>query len=102
MTAAVSSRVLGAYKELLSLIKRLPRDQQSQALIEARHKIRTHAAEKDAARQLELFKDLCAKISYLRVVTPRTPGVTSSIGAGHYVLRDGELVPGTGASTGSR
>lgn len=94
--------VLRAYRELLSLIKRLPESQKSQAWQEARQTLRQHAGEADQARQQDLFKQLAAKISYLRVVTPRRPGEVSAIGVGHYVLRDGRLVEGSGATAGKR
>lgn len=96
------TKVLAAYKELLSLIRRLPADRQAQALTEARATMRQHAGEADLGRQSDLFKQLAAKISFLRMVTPKRPGETSSIGAGHFVLRDGELVPGVGRSAGTR
>ncbi len=96
------TKVLAAYKELLSLIRRLPGDRQIEALAEARATMRQHAGESDLGRQSDLFKQLAAKISFLRMVTPKRSGETSSIGAGHYVLRDGELVPGVGRSVGTR
>lgn len=96
------NQVLRAYRELLSLIKRMPESQRSQAWQEARQTMRQHAGEADGARQLDLFKQLAAKISFLRVVTPRKPGEVSAIGTGHYVLRDGKLVEGSGATAGKR
>ena len=94
--------VLRAYRELLGLIKRLPEAQRSSAWAEARQTMRQHAAEADGAKQQDLFKQLVAKISFLRVVTPRRAGEVSSIGAGHYVLREGKLVEGSGESAGAR
>ncbi|KAL4431057.1 hypothetical protein ABPG75_006313 [Micractinium tetrahymenae] len=96
------NQVLRAYRELLSLIRRLPESKRASAWQEARQTVRQHAGEADEARQQDLFKQLAAKISFLRVVTPRRPGEVSSIGAGHYVLRDGRLVEGTGATAGAR
>lgn len=97
-----ASPVLRAYRELLGLIKRLPEAQRGSAWTEARHTMRQHAAEADGAKQQDLFKQLVAKISFLRVVTPRKAGEVSAVGAGHYVLREGKLVEGSGDSAGTR
>ena len=96
------AKVLAAYKELLSLIRRLPAERQTQALAEARQGMREHVHEDDLGRQSDLFKLLAARISFLRTITPKIPGDTSSIGAGHFVLRDGKLVEGVGTSAGMR
>ena len=96
------TKVLAAYKELLTLIRRLPSERVPQALSEARQTMRQHVSKKDEAKQTELFKQLASKISFLRTITPKRPGEVSSIGAGHFVLRNGELVEGMGASVGSR
>lgn len=96
------AQVLRAYRELLGLVRRLPEAQRASALAEARQSMRQHAAETSEERQQELFKQLAAKISFLRVVTPRRPGEVSAIGSGHYVLRDGKLVEGAGRSAGTR
>ena len=102
MASQHSKKVLAAYRELLGLVKRLPADQRAAAWAEARQALRQHAGEADQARQQDLFKQLAARISFLRVVTPRRPGEVSSIGAGHYVMRDGELVEGSGQTAGTR
>lgn len=94
--------VLRAYRELLGLIRRLPEAQRGSAWAEARQTMRQHAAEADGAKQQDLFKQLVAKISFLRVITPRRAGEVSSIGSGHYVLREGKLVEGSGESAGTR
>lgn len=64
--------------------------------------MRLHVKETDTAQQLDLFKDLVAKISFLRMVTPRKPGETSTLGTGNFVLRNGELVQGEGRGAGTR
>jgi len=61
-----------------------------------------HRGERDAAQQSHAFKQLAARISFLRTITPRMPGDASSIGAGHWVVRGGQLVEGSGATSGSR
>lgn len=95
-------QVLRAYRELLGLVKRLPEAQRGGAWREARQTIRLHAGEASEDRQQELFKQLAAKISFLRAVTPKRPGEVSAIGAGHYVMRDGKLVEGSGRTAGAR
>ena len=102
MSSSHRAKVLAAYKELLSLIRRLPNDRRTQALDEARQTMRHHATENDLSKQSDFFKQLAAKISFLRTITPRQPGDVSSIGAGHFVLREGKLVEGAGMSAGTR
>lgn len=94
--------VLRAYRELLKLVKRLPGDQRAKSWQEARATVRQHVGEADPVRQADLLKELVAKISFLRVITPRIPGEKSAVGAGHWVLRNGELVEGEGAVAGTR
>ena len=95
-------KVLAAYKELLRLSARVAEGQRPAALAEARAALRRHRGEADPARQADLFKQLAARISFLRMTTPRVPGETSSIGAGHWVVRGGELVEGGGTTAGAR
>lgn len=102
MSVTHKVKVLAAYKELVSLIRRLPTDRRMSALDEARQTIRHHASENDLGKQSDLFKQLAAKISFLRTITPRKPGDVSSIGAGHFVLREGKLVEGAGTLAGTR
>ncbi|KAI3433446.1 hypothetical protein D9Q98_003260 [Chlorella vulgaris] len=102
MSAQHRTQVLRAYRELLGLVRRLPEQQRSVQRAEARAALRLHAAEADEAKRQDLFKQLAAKISFLRAVTPRRPGEVSSIGAGHYVLRGGQLVEGSGETSGTR
>lgn len=102
MSSKHSRKVLQAYRELLGLIRRLPADKRQPAWAEARQSLRQNAGEADQAKQQDQFKQLAARISFLRVVTPKRPGEASSIGAGHYVMRDGKLVEGSGETAGSR
>jgi len=94
--------VLRAYRELLGLIHRLPEAQRGSALAEARQSMRQHAAEADEGQQQDLLKQLAAKISFLRTITPRKPGEISAMGSSHYVMRDGKLVEGVGRTAGTR
>lgn len=96
-------QVLAAYRELLRLVRRLPGGQQQQAAWqEARQAMRQHQGEADAARRVDLFKQLAARVSFLRVVTPKAPSEASSIGAGSYVLREGKLVQAQAETAGKR
>lgn len=102
MGAQHRAQVLRAYRELLSLIKRLPGEQREAQWADARAAVRRHAGEAGDAERQELLKRLIARISFLRVVTPRRPGEASATGTGHYVLREGRLVEGHGTSAGTR
>lgn len=87
------TNVLRAYRQLLHLIKRLPAEQQGKALSQARAEA---AADRQVASSVEAsdkLKQLYTRIGYLRTITPRRPGDADRLGAGRYVLRDGELVP---------
>lgn len=88
----MSKAVLRSFRELLSVSKRLAPDKQQQTVEEVKSAIRKHRAEADEAKVLDLHKQLVSRISFLRMTTPRQPGEPSRIGAGVYVLRDGELV----------
>lgn len=103
MTAAAARPlVLARYRELLRLIARLPEAKRTDALREAQQTIRSRRGETDAERLLAHQKELAAKIGYLRIVTPKQPSDVSDSGFGRYVLRDGQLVQGVGASKGER
>jgi hypothetical protein len=98
-----SQLVLREYRQLLRLIARIPkREQKAQMLSEARSTIRTYRSEANPAKQLDLRKLLAAKISFLRVVTPKPPGTASNTESGHFIIRDGNLVEGTGSTAGKR
>lgn len=77
-------------------------EQKDQMLSEARSTVRSHRYEANPAKQLDLRKLLAAKISFLRVVTPKPPGTASNTQSGHFVIRDGNLVEGTGSTAGKR
>ena len=82
--------MLRSYRELLSLIKRLPADQQAQALQEARQQMRSNALETDALKLSDMHKQLVGRVSFLRSVTPRTH--TDRRASGSFVYRGGKLV----------
>lgn len=92
------------YRELLILIKRLPKPQIEAAWHQARTEIRLHRNEQDKIKASDLMKLMVSKISYLKSITPRHPGDSTRLrlGSGHWVMRDGKLVEGYGASKGTR
>lgn len=99
-----SRNVCRLYRELLILIKRLPEQKVQTAWNQARNEIRRHKEVRDKMKASDLMKEMVAKISYLRSITPRQPGDASRLrlGSGHWVMRDGKLVEGHGQSKGSR
>lgn len=94
------AQVLSRYKELLKLIQRLPAEQAAVARSEAQQTIRQRRQETDREAQLQHLKELVARISFLRITTPRPVG--EKLEAGSYVLREGELVKGAGEDKGAR
>jgi hypothetical protein len=87
------TNVLRAYRQLLQLIKRLPPLQQGKAVAQARSEAVNDRNISNAVEASDKLKQLYARIGYLRTITPRQPGDAECLGSGHYVLRDGELVP---------
>ena len=69
---AQRANVLRAYKELLDLAKRLPADKRYASLEEARKAMRFNQSEKDPVKQTDMLKELVAKVSFLRMTTPKT------------------------------
>mmetsp|Transcript_2030 Transcript_2030/g.3165 ORF Transcript_2030/g.3165 Transcript_2030/m.3165 type:complete len:134 (-) Transcript_2030:586-987(-) len=94
-------RVLGSLRQLYRLIQRLPLAQKQMALQEARATTASRRSETSQQTVLHHMKELAAKLAYLRVITPRHPGDAAKA-AGRYVLREGQLVEGSGESAGSR
>ena len=93
-------QVLSRYRELLRVIQRLPGEKAATARTEAQQTMRQHRSETDPEAQLRFLKDLVARISFLRINTPRKAG--EPLGGGSYVLRNGELVAGSGEDRGTR
>lgn len=94
------AQVLSRYRELLRLIERLPAEKAATARSEAQQTIRDRRKESDPEAQLHHLKELVAKISFLRITTPRPVG--EKLDAGSYVLRDGQLVKGSAEDKGAR
>ena len=86
------SYILRSYRELLTLLKRLPSESQAAARTEAKCKILAQRNETNAMKISDLHKQLIAKISFLRMTTIRRQGEKLRSASGTFVLRDGELV----------
>lgn len=97
---AHKSQVLSRYRELLRLIKRLPAGKAAAAKSVAQQTIRLRQQETDPEAQLQYLKELAAKVGFLRISTPRPLG--EPLEAGSYILRDGQLVKGSGEQKGAR
>lgn len=101
--AAVSQQraaVLSRYRELLRLLKRLPVDRSADTRKEVASAIRARAAETHPEAVLSGLRELAARISFLRISTPRRAG--EPLGGGSFVLRGGKLVEGGGEAKGAR
>ena len=86
------SNILRSYRELLTLLKRLPESTFVEEYQQAKNEIAQHRYETDALKVSELHKQLIAKISFLRMTTTRRPGEPQRQGSGTFVLRGGALV----------
>ena len=69
---AQRANVLRAYRELLDLTKRLPLEKRYANLEEARKAVRSNRSETDPVKQTDMLKELVAKVSFLRMTTPKT------------------------------
>ena len=69
---AQRANVLRAYRELVDLAKRLPAERRDASLKEARKAMRANTNEDDPVRQTDMLKELVAKVSFLRMTTPKT------------------------------
>ncbi|KAK9839159.1 hypothetical protein WJX74_010743 [Apatococcus lobatus] len=87
------SNVLRQYRELLSLIKALPQEQQASALTKARATVKANSTEGDPVKASDMLRDLVKQSSFLKTITPKYTARQGS-SAGIFVLRDGELVEG--------
>ena len=65
------ANILRAYRELIDLLKRLPPSRREAGLQEARAAVRANASERDALKASDMLKDLVARISFLRMATPK-------------------------------
>ncbi len=61
-----------AYREFIDLAKRLPAEKRNASIQEARKAMQANKLEYDPVRQTEMLKELVAKVSFLRMTTPKT------------------------------
>lgn len=87
------SNVLRQYRELISLIRALPEEQQESALTKARTTVKGNSTESDPVKASDMLRDLVKQSSFLKTVTPKYTARKGSSG-GIFVLRDGQLVEG--------
>ena len=67
--------VLAVYRELVELTRKLPAPDVAPALQEARAAVRRHAGEADPMVVSDLLKRMVARVTLLRMTTPRgAPG----------------------------
>ncbi len=97
-SVVMRGNILRSYRELLTLLKRLPNDAQSAAGKEAKNEILAHKHETDSLKITDLHKQLIAKISFLRMTTTRRPGERSIQASGIFILRGGDLVEAESSS----
>ena len=64
--------------------------------------MRANAHVTEESKQLDLLKQLIARVSYLRIVTPKSGRGRHKRESGTFVVREGELVEGSGQSQGMR
>ena len=91
-STVMRGNILRSYRELLTLLQRLPKDAQLSAGKEAKAKILAHQTETDSLKITDLHKQLVAKVSFLRMTTNRRPGERHRPASGTFVLREGALV----------
>lgn len=89
----MAGSVLNSYRELVRLLHRLPWNERTNAMQEARHEMRKHvtASQEEVA---DLHRLLVGKISFLRMKVPKRHRDASAIGSGHYIVRNGKVVHG--------
>lgn len=69
---AQRANVLRVYRELIDLIKRLPTKRREASLQEARAAVKADMNETDPLKASDMLKDLVARVSFLRMATPKT------------------------------
>lgn len=66
------ANVLRAYRELVDLIKRLPLERRQASLQEAKASMRANMNESDPLKASDMLKELVARVSFLRMATPKS------------------------------
>lgn len=105
MSSAARHRaaVLKAYRDFVDVARRSrPVAEREAKLEEARAAIRASAGVTDESEQQALLKKLVARVGFLRVVTPKTGRGRHKRESGVFVVREGEVVQGSGQSAGQR
>jgi hypothetical protein len=105
MSSAARHRaaVLKAYRDFVDVARRSrPVAEREAKLEEARAAIRASAGVTDESEQQALLKKLVARVGFLRVVTPKTGRGRHKRESGVFVVREGEVVEGSGQSAGQR
>ena len=92
--------VLSYYRQLLRLTARLDPEKGAAARNEARDTLRARRGEADPVAAQQHAKELAARVSFLRMTTPRPAG--EPLGGGRFVFRNGEWKEGEGESKGER
>lgn len=97
------AQVLKAYRDLVDVVRRSrPASDRESKLEEARATIRANAHQGEESKRADLLKELVARVSYLRIVTPKSGRGRHKRESGVFVVREGELVEGSGETLGQR
>ena len=97
------AQVLKAYRDFVDVVRRSrPASAREAKLDEVRAAMRANAHVTEESKQLDLLKQLVARVSYLRIVTPKSGRGRHKRESGTFVVREGELVEGSGQSQGMR
>ncbi|KAK8810670.1 hypothetical protein WA158_007245 [Blastocystis sp. Blastoise] len=91
------SAVRHLYKELIQVSKRLPIEQQPQALKEIRETFHQNMNKTDEAEIASLMEKGKSRLGFLRMITPRVPS-TKTESTTYIVNEKGELVEGHSVS----
>lgn len=92
-------------RELMRRIRLLAPSERETAKNEAMLQIRQRSIESDPQQVLEHRKELTMKLSFLKTITPKVLMCDKASDADRsstFVLRDGELIRGTGEVRGGR
>lgn len=96
-------QVLKAYRDFVDVVRRSrPASERESKLEEVRATVRANVNETDESKQLDLLKQLVARVSYLRIITPKSGRGRHKREGGIFVVREGELVEGSGETPGLR
>lgn len=83
-----SSAVLGTYRSLIRLVRRLPEPNKQSAWKELRESYRKHADETSTETVTHLIEEAGKKIAFLRIITPKSRAVAQT-GETRWVYKPG-------------